>query len=144
MPRHVATLPSTWSADRLFTYMCDFTNAQEWDPSVEKAERVDTGPVRLGSRFNLVVRNGRSQLALGYEVTRLTAETMTLAASTGMFRSVDTIRVTPDDQGSILEYDATLAGRGLAVLLTPLLGRPFTRMFDAAEAQLRKVVQSPR
>lgn len=140
MPRYVATIPSAWPDERAFAYMSDFSNARAWDPSVAAATRVDAGPVREGSAFELQIRNGRRVMPFRYVVTELSNRRVVLRAETPRFESVDTITVRDAGDASEIQYDAFLSGRGIARLANPLIARVFRRMGDAARAQLGDIV----
>ena len=49
MARYRGTVISTRPAEETFDYMADFANAAQWDPGTADAERLDDGPVGLGS-----------------------------------------------------------------------------------------------
>ena len=68
MARYRGTVISTRSAEETFDYMADFANAAEWDPGTAEAERLDDGPVGLGSTFRLGVRVGTRVVPLDYRI----------------------------------------------------------------------------
>ena len=140
MPRYVATIPSTWPAERAFGYMADFRNAGEWDPSVVSATALDAGEVREGSSFELRIRNGRRVAPFRYTVTTLEPRLIRLRAATPQLESIDTITVRDLGTGSEITYDASLVVKGVLALMTPLVARTFRRMGDAASERLRLVV----
>ena len=70
MARYHATVESRCSAAETFGYLATFSNAAEWDPGVLAAEQLDPGPVRVGSRFRLVVPFLGLRMSLTYEVIR--------------------------------------------------------------------------
>lgn len=108
-------------ADELLSFFADMTNAEEWDPSITKAVRLDDGPVALGSRFEVTLRALGRDLVLTYEITELSPPgKVVLRAESGMFTSEDTITLTPVGEGRTeVRYEARLSGKGLAALLDP-------------------------
>ena len=60
---------TTLPIDDVFEYVADFANSQEWDPGVATAERLDEGPVGLGSRFRLGVRLGPRVGTMDYRIS---------------------------------------------------------------------------
>jgi hypothetical protein len=139
--RYVAEIDSPKPAAEVFAYLAGFDSIREWDPSVVSARRLDEGEVRLGSAFEVVVRQGKRQLPLRYAVVRLEAgSVVALEARSRWFRSYDVITVTPRDAGSHLRYDATLELHGFARLATPLVGRSFRKIGDDAAAGLQRVL----
>ena len=55
--------------DETFAYVADFANSQDWDPGVATAERLDTGPVGVGSRYRLGVRMGGRVAPMEYRIS---------------------------------------------------------------------------
>ena len=55
--------------DEAFAYVADFANSQEWDPGVATAERLDPGPVGVGSRYRLGVRMGGRVAPMEYRIS---------------------------------------------------------------------------
>jgi hypothetical protein len=138
MPRYRARIPSPWDPDRAFAYMADFSNAAEWDPGVVRASTVTEDGLEPGAAFDLVVAAAGREMRLRYLVTEREPRRITLRALTRLIESEDTITVTPDAGGSVVEYDARLSLRGLARLLNPVLGPSFNRMGRRAHDSLAR------
>jgi hypothetical protein len=139
--RYVAEIDSPRPAAEVFAYLAGFDRIREWDPSVASARRLDDGEVRLGSAFEVVVRQGKRELPLRYEVVRFEpGSVVAVEARSRRLRSYDVITVTAREGGSRLRYDATLELKGLAKLATPLVGRSFRKIGDDAAAGLRRVL----
>ncbi|HEY4948288.1 MAG TPA: SRPBCC family protein, partial [Acidimicrobiales bacterium] len=68
MTRYRGTAISNRTAEETFDYLAQFSNAAEWDPGVGSAERLDTGPVGLGSVFRLQVKVGSRAIPLDYRI----------------------------------------------------------------------------
>ena len=141
MPRYRVSIDSPRLPSEAFAYLAAFDNIRDWDPSVVSARRLDEGALRLGSTFDVVVRAGRGELPLRYEVVRFDpGEVVALEASARWFRSYDVITVTPAGSGSVVTYDALLELRSLAKLAAPFMGRAFKKIGDDAAANLRRVL----
>ncbi len=140
MPSYRVTVPSSKPASNTFAYLAAFDNIRDWDPSVVSARRLDEGELRLGSTFEVVVRMRRRQLPLRYEVVRLDPHAIALEAQSRWFRSYDVITVAGAGEGSVATYDALLELKGFAKAATPLVGRAFEKLGDAAAAELRRVL----
>ena len=54
MARYTATVETPRERRDVFAYLSDFSTTQEWDPGVAEAERLDDGPVAVGTRFRVV------------------------------------------------------------------------------------------
>jgi hypothetical protein len=140
MPRYRVSIDSRKPPSETFAYLAAFDNIRDWDPSVVSARRLDEGAVRLGSTFEVVVRIGRRELPLRYEIVRFEPrEVVAVEANARWFRSFDVITVTPAGSGSVVNYDALLDLRSLAKLAGPFMGRAFRKIGDDAAAGLRRV-----
>ena len=137
MARYHATVESRSSAAETFGYLATFSNAAQWDPGVLAGEQLDPGPVRVGSRFRLVVPFLGVRMSLTYEVIRLVpGREVLLAAASGLLRSTDKIVVTGDADGSTVSYDAEVQLRGPLRMLDLLLRPGFRVVAERAAAGL--------
>jgi len=137
--RYKAQVAARGGQHEVFEYLADFSNAQEWDPSVRSAERLDAGEIKVGSTFRLVVDfMGRSS-ALVYAITELEpSRLVTFSGESSTVTSLDTITFEPAAQGTTVTYDADLQLKGLLKLADPLLAVAFKRIADNALAGLRR------
>jgi hypothetical protein len=142
-------IPSQWSPEETFSYLAIFSNARDWDPGVLDADRLDSGPVRVGSQFRLVVPFGRRRLTLIYRVVSLSREDrqISLAARSALLRVTDHISVGPP--GSVLgqafvDYRAQAKLRGPVRLLDPALRRGFSAVGERAAAGLAAALAVPQ
>jgi hypothetical protein len=144
MPRYTTVINSTWDLPRAFAFMSDFSNAQDWDPGVAAARRVDGTRVEVGSAFDLdVVFAGRT-MTLRYEVADLEPDRrVVFKASTDTLESIDTLTFEDRAGGTDVTYDARLTFKGLAAVANPLLGLGFKRVGDRARDSLREVLTRP-
>ena len=152
MATYEATIPSAWPADETFGYLATFSNAAHWDPGVRSGEALDSGHIRVGSRFRLVVSFLGRELPLTYQVTSYSAESreVLLDAASGPLRARDRITVRPigpaDEPAgsrSVVSYRADVMMRGPLRLLEPLLSRGFAAVGARAAAGLARVVGAP-
>ena len=139
MARYVTTIASNLSAPEAFAYMADFSNAQEWDPSVVEATRRSDGPVENGSTFDLIVKFGGRSLPMRYEIVSFDPPGRVIIESrNSRFTSRDTITVSPAGTGSTMQYDAILDFKGAGRLLDPVMQVIFNRTGAKAEAGMRR------
>jgi NAD(P)-dependent dehydrogenase (short-subunit alcohol dehydrogenase family) len=145
MSRYRGIVISERSAEETFDYLAEFSNAAAWDPGVAGAERLDDGPVGLGSAFRLDVRVGRKITPLDYRVaTYERPHRVVLLGESSTIRSEDTVTVVArPGGGSILTYDAELTLLGPLAPLNPLLPLAFRRIGDRGLGGLRRVLSSP-
>jgi carbon monoxide dehydrogenase subunit G len=128
--------------DEVFDYLADFTTSAEWDPGVVSARRLDDGPVRAGSRFDVQVRFAGRTLPMTYRVER--ADRPTRLELTGVSPSStarDVIALAPDGEGHTrvtwtLEVTLTGWSRLAEPLLGPLLRRLGRKAMDGLAATL--------
>ena len=143
MAHYQATVGSQRSALDTFHYLATFSNAAQWDPGVLAGERLDPGPVRVGTRFRLIVPFLGRRLPLIYQVTELMAgRTVVLDATSGLLRATDRISVTGDSDSATVSYAADVRLRGPLRLLDLLLSRGFRAVGDRATAGLARALSA--
>ena len=129
MARYFTRIESALPQAEAFAYMADFANAPLWDPSVSEARRVGDGRIGIGSAFELVARFGGRDVPLRYEIVGYDSpRRVVLEARRPGFVSKDTITVEPAGEGSVVNYDATLAFGGVGRLFDPVMQRIFNRV----------------
>ena len=145
MAHYRGVVLSTRSAEDTFDYMADFATAGEWDPGTASAERLDDGPVGLGSTFRLQVRIGSRTTPLDYRIVAFDRpRRVVLLGESDTIRSEDTMTVVPTaDGGSVLTYDAELTLAGAWAAANPLLGPFFGRIGDKGVEGLRRTLGTP-
>jgi carbon monoxide dehydrogenase subunit G len=115
--------------DEAFAYVADFANAPEWDPGVATAERIDQGPVGVGSRYRLGVRMGRRVAPMEYRVSVFEPPFRVLLTGSGSgVNAVDDIRFTRAEDGTVVDYTADIKLGGVLGLIQPLLGGAFANL----------------
>jgi hypothetical protein len=144
MARYTATVETPRGRADVAAYLCDFSTTQEWDPGVVEAERLDDGPVGIGSRFRLVARFLGRRAELTYEIVRHEpSELVTIRGENATVVSLDTMRFSDTPAaGTRVEYEAELTLKGPLRALDPLLGLAFDRVGDRAAAGLRAKLAS--
>lgn len=139
MARYLATLETPRPQADVFAYLSDFSTTQEWDPGVAEAQRLDDGPIAVGSRFNVVADFMGRRTPLVYAVVALDApNAITLRGENATVVSLDTITFAPAAGGGTrVTYDADLSLKGPLRLADPLLKLVFNRIGDRAVDGLR-------
>ena len=144
MARYTATLETPNARGDVAAYLTDFSTTQQWDPGVVEAERLDHGPVAIGSRFRVVARFLGRRAELTYEIVRHDpGELVTLRGQSATVVSLDTMRFsdTPDG-GTRVSYEADLTLKAPLRALDPLLRLAFNRVGDRAAAGLQAELAS--
>lgn len=134
MTRLHERIETTLPIEAAFDYVADFANAQEWDPGVASARRVDDGPVAVGARYDLSVRMGGRVAPMEYRITNLDRPRRVVLVGAGSnVEAVDDIRFERSGDGAVIDYTADIRLGGLLRLAQPFLGRSFARIArDAA------------
>lgn len=123
MPRLEETRTVPKPRSEVFAYVADFSTISEWDPGVVSSERIDSGPLNVGSAFALMVRFGSRQLPMVYTITVLEEDSRIVLEGVGeKLTAVDDIRFSDADAGTRIDYAADLEFQGLLRLVAPLIG----------------------
>lgn len=141
MARYQATIETRQSREEVFAYLSDFTTAQEWDPGVVEAERLDDGPIGEGAQFRLVAEFMRRRSPLTYRVVEYDPPSaITFQGENATVTSRDRISFEPTEDGARISYDADLTLKGALRITDPLLALAFKRTGDRALDGLRRVL----
>lgn len=125
--------------------MADLRNFAEWDPGVTAAEQTEGEGPGPGAVFAVTVRAIPKPLVLHYRTTSYEPPDRVVAdAQSRRLRSLDTITVRADGDGSIVTYDASLTLSGILGIANPVLGLAFTRIGDRAATGLIRVLDGER
>lgn len=118
------------SVDEVFDYLADFTTSAAWDPGVVSATRLDAGPVRVGSRFDVRVRFAGRELPMAYRVERADRpHHLELSAVSPTSTARDVIHLAPDgDRFTRVTWTLEVTLTGWSRLAEPLLGPMLRRL----------------
>jgi carbon monoxide dehydrogenase subunit G len=134
---------TTLPIEDVFDYVADFANSREWDPGVATAERLDGGPVGLGSRFHLGVRLGLRVAPMEYQISVFEPPTRVVLVGSGSgVSAVDEIRLERLAQGTRLDYMADIRLGGFLRLIEPFLGGAFTKIGRNAAEGMRRTLEA--
>src|SRR3954453_10789958 len=103
-------VPSMLPVGEVADYLSDFTTTAQWDPHTASCERMDDGPISVGSRFRNTQQVGRFTTSYDYRVTSFDpGRYIELHAESRAARLTDTMRFegTPGG-GSCVTYTATV------------------------------------
>lgn len=133
------TVPTAADPQTTLDHFADFRTLPDWDPGVESAVRVDSGPLRVGSAFDVVTANGPFRVPLRYRVVEIDpGRHVALEAVGNGLRSYDVISVAESEDGTELTYDATLTLGGWRKPAEPFLAAMFRVIAGRAEKGLRR------
>ncbi|WGL51383.1 SRPBCC family protein [Nocardioides sp. BP30] len=124
----------------VIAYLQDFGNAEQWDPGTERCTRLDSGPVRVGSRWHNVSKIAGMTTELDYELTELAGDRIVFVGRNDSATSTDTITVAPHGTGSEVTYEAVIEMKGAAKLAAPLVKLVFEKIGSDTEEDLTNVL----
>lgn len=139
-------IETTLPIEAAFAYIADFANSEEWDPGVETAERIDDGPVGMGTRYRLGVHLGGRVAPMEYEIAAFEPPTRVVLVGSGSgVSAVDEIRFERAATGTTIDYTADIRLGGLLRLAQPFLGGAFASVArKAADGMSRTLADRAR
>ena len=124
MARYVATIATPRPIDDVFAYLSDFSTA---------GEKLDDGPVEVGTSFRITAKFAGSETELIYKTTALDApKRVVFEGENDAARSVDEITFEEVDGRTRVTYDANLTFKGALRLADPIIKLIFDRVGDKA------------
>lgn len=143
MTRLHERLQTPLAIDEAFAYIADFANSQEWDPGVDTAQRIDDGPVAVGSRYQLGVHLGGRVAPMEYRITALEAPSRVVLEGTGSgVTAVDDIRFERIGDSTHIEYIADIRLGGLLRFIQPFLGGAFRTLARNAVGGMQRTLDA--
>jgi len=134
---------TTLPIEDVFAYVADFANSREWDPGVAAAERLDGGPVGLGSHFRLGVRLGPRVAPMEYRISVFEPPTRVVLVGSGSgVSAVDEIRLERLATGTRLDYTADIRLGGILRLVEPFLGGAFANIGRNAADGMERTLEA--
>ncbi len=117
----------------VFAYTADFSHISEWDPGITASDRIDSGPLRVGSAFTLMVKFGSRQVPMVYTITSLEPDERVVLEGVGdKLRAVDDIRFRDAGTGTRIDYRADLEFQGVMRFVAPLMGGVLAKVGEKA------------
>ncbi|HKJ35313.1 MAG TPA: SRPBCC family protein [Solirubrobacterales bacterium] len=140
MAEYTTTVPTDWSPEQAFDYLAEFSNAADWDPSIEAGRSLSAEPLTVGARFEIELSMLGRTTMMTYETVEIDRpHRVVLRSETAVLISVDTLSFDPaPGGGTAVTYDADLTLKGPLKLLDPALALGFNRVADKARDGLRE------
>jgi carbon monoxide dehydrogenase subunit G len=133
MPRLHETIETSLPIDETFAFVADFANCSRWDPNTVTSERIDPGPVGLGARYRLGVRQRGRVVPMEYRVTAWEPTRRVVLAGEGSnVRATDEIRFEATPTGTRVDYTADIGLTGWLRLAAPFAGGAFAKIAKEA------------
>lgn len=134
-------IDTTLPIEAAFAYIADFANAQEWDPGVETAERIDHGPIGVGARYRLGVHLGGRVAPMEYRIAAFEPPSRVVLTGSGSgVSAVDEIRFERVKTGTRIDYTAEIRLGGLLQFIQPFLGGAFRNVARKAADGMRRTL----
>jgi carbon monoxide dehydrogenase subunit G len=124
--------------DAVIAYVADLRNLTQWDSSVRGATIAsDTGPA-LGRTFDVVVGFYGRELEATFEIVEYECRSKVAWTIDGKATGAATVEVSPDGEGSRVEYRLQLSMKGMARLLDRGLNVALEGIGENAEKGLQR------
>jgi len=125
-------------------YLKDFGNAAEWDPGTRVCDRLDEGPVEVGSRWRTTSKIAGVETELTCELVRFDPGRVVFAGRNDTATTTEDIGVAATGGGgSTLTYHATIEFHGTAKLGAPIAEVVFEKVGADTEDRLTRVFGTP-
>jgi hypothetical protein len=109
-----------------FTYVANFNNIEHWDPGIAESAQIGSGPIGVGTRFDVMVVFGNRRIPMVYTVTDFDPPNRVVLVGDGStLTAVDEITFAAVPQGTAITYTADLTFKGPMRFVAPLLGGVF-------------------
>lgn len=129
------------ATDAAFAYVADFANSMKWDPGVATSERLDSGPVGPGARYQLGIRMRGQVRPMEYRITVFEPSRRVVLVGEGSgISAVDEIRFQPAGTGTHIDYTADIRLGGILRLLQPFLGGAFRKIAQDALGGMQRAL----
>jgi carbon monoxide dehydrogenase subunit G len=131
------TFTTTTPPDRVYAFLADFANAEEWDPGTVECSRVE-GDGGVGTRYRNVSSFLGRTTTLEYVATELEPSTYVhFRGHNDQFTGHDRLRLTPSGAGTEVTYDAEFAFSGVSRVAVPLVAAYLPFLANKTVRQLR-------
>ena len=123
--------------DDAFAYTADFANIEDWDPGVAKSSQIGSGPIGVGTAFDVLVAFGSRRIPMVYTITEYDPPSRVVLIGEGSsLQAVDTIEFAAVEAGTEITYTADLTFKGVVKYFTPFMGRTLNNVGSKAVAGL--------
>jgi carbon monoxide dehydrogenase subunit G len=115
------TFTTRAAPDRVYAFLADFANAEEWDPGTVECSRVE-GDGGVGTRYRNVSSFLGRTTTLEYVATELEpASYLHFTGHNEQFTGHDRLRLEPSGAGTQVTYDAEFAFHGVSSIAAPVV-----------------------
>ena len=124
--------------DEAFAYTSNFGNAAQWDPGVADSRKASTGPIGVGTAFELRVKFGGRSIPMKYVVRECDPPNRVLLEGKGdSVHALDDIGFEATPRGTRITYTADISLLGAFGIVEPFLDGALGRVGRKAVGGLR-------
>lgn len=123
----------------VFAYLADLDNLAEWQSGIVSAERVDAGPMRVGSSANVTRELMGQRMAVPLTVTdHEPPSRLGIASEVSGVRAAAMLELTPADDGTATDIGFAMEIRGsmLTAFMEPMIAGAAQGDIDASLQRL--------
>ena len=137
------TIETSTPADRVYTYLSDFTTSTEWDPGTVETRRI-SGSGEVGTEYHNTSKFLGRKTELIYTTKQLEpGRRIVLEGNNKTVRATDTMTLTSTgDGGTRIVYNAKFDFKGVvgkvAPVLSPVLAVAFKKLGDEAQVEMKR------
>jgi carbon monoxide dehydrogenase subunit G len=128
--------------EEVVKYLADFAHAQAWDPGTVTCTRIDSGPVRVGSKWDNVSEFRGRKTSLEYRLVSLEPDRLVLEGVNKTVTSTDDMSFTAVPEGTRVSYTATLEFTGIIKFFDWALKGELNKLGDKVEKQMPAVINA--
>ena len=124
-----------------FDYIADFRTTTQWDSTADSARKITSGPLGVGTRFEVVCRHPLGRITLHYTITRYEpGQMLCLHGSSRFFDIDDEIRFTAIGSGTRVDYRAGFTFRQPLKYISGKFRAGLERMGQASVQGLKRAL----
>ncbi len=141
MPKISKTVRISRPPQEVFDYLANFETTAEWDPGIVEATKTSSGPVGVGSTFDLISDFRGRKIPVAYQMTEYEPPTrFVIVGQNKQFTGIDEIHFSPDGDGTRVDYTADFRMQGIARLFAPFMGGIFEKLSEEAMEGMKKTL----
>jgi NAD(P)-dependent dehydrogenase (short-subunit alcohol dehydrogenase family) len=126
----------------VFAYISDFTTTAEWDSTVLSARKLTSGPIGVGTEFEVECALPLGSVTLLYTIKRLVPHKLVeLSGNSRFFDVLDTIALTSTASGTRIDYRAQFTFKPLVAPVAALSSEGLQRMGRESVAGLARALR---
>lgn len=142
MPSVERTVTVDQPLEKVWEYLSDFRNSEEWDPPTVTTVRTG-GDGGVGTTYRNVSKFLGNETEVTYEVTEyVERERFQLRGDAGSLQLLDTITFEPTETGTSVTYHADFDPQGAAKLAAPLMPVALKLLADKVAGSLEEKLRA--